>query len=74
MYVETLGKWRSADLLIGLAYLARKDGAEHPVADIARHGVLAGVGLSPPQRLTLVVSTAARSCRSRGRGEFQEGG
>ena len=35
MYSESLGRWRTADLLIGLAYLARTEGQEHPVADIA---------------------------------------
>lgn len=55
MYGETLGKWRTADLLIGLAYLARKDGVDHPVADIARVGVPVGTGLPPPQRLKVVV-------------------
>lgn len=35
MYSESLGRWRTADLLIGLAYLARREGQEHPVADIA---------------------------------------
>ena len=35
MYSEILGRWRTADLLIGLAYLARREGQEHPVADIA---------------------------------------
>jgi hypothetical protein len=43
-YAETFGRWRSMDLLVGLAYLCRqrKDGAEHPVADIARHGRVYG--------------------------------
>lgn len=81
MYGETLGKWRSADLLIGLAYLARKDAAEHPVADIAKLGLPAGLGLPLSQRLMLVVSTSAcsgvplpapagrRRKENRGRGE-----
>ena len=38
MYSESLGRWRTADLLIGLAYLARREGQEHPVADIASKG------------------------------------
>lgn len=48
-YGETLGRWRTADLLIGLAYLCRKDPEEHPVADIARQGRPFGQGLSPQQ-------------------------
>ena len=43
-YGETLGRWRTADLLIGLAYLARREKQEHPVADIAQHGTLFGLG------------------------------
>lgn len=42
MYGETLGRWRTADLLIGLAYLARREREEHPVADIARCGHILG--------------------------------
>lgn len=38
MYGETLGRWKTADLLIGLAYLARREGEAHPVADIAAQG------------------------------------
>ena len=44
MYSESLGRWRTADLLIGLAYLARQDGQEHPVADIARQAKPIGSG------------------------------
>ena len=39
MYGETLGRWRSADLLIGLAYMARRELDYRPVADIAEQGV-----------------------------------
>ena len=55
MYGETLGRWRTADLLIGLAYLARRENVEHPVADIARAGVLAGKGGSAAERDGLLV-------------------
>ncbi|PSC74205.1 lipase class 3 family isoform B [Micractinium conductrix] len=46
-YGETLGRWRTADLLIGLAYLCRKDPEEHPVADIAQLGHPFGQGVAP---------------------------
>ena len=55
MYGETLGRWRTADLLIGLAYLARRENVEHPVADIARTGVLAGKSGSAAERDSLLV-------------------
>lgn len=44
MYSESLGRWRTADLLIGLAYLARREGQEHPVADIAAKAQPIGKG------------------------------
>ena len=54
MYGETLGRWRTADLLIGLAYLARSEREEHPVADIARCGELIGSGPGQQQQQVLV--------------------
>lgn len=33
-YGETLGRWRTADLLIGLAYLCRRDPDTHPIAGV----------------------------------------
>ena len=56
MYGETLGRWRTADLLIGLAYLAKREGEGHPVADIAAQGRPIGEGASDEQRLVLLVS------------------
>ena len=56
MYGETLGRWRTADLLIGLAYLAKREGEGHPVADIAAQGRPIGEGASEEQRLVLLVS------------------
>ncbi|EIE19233.1 alpha/beta-hydrolase [Coccomyxa subellipsoidea C-169] len=55
MYGETLGKWRTADLLIGLAYLAQRGTEEHPASDIAEHGEIVGLGLSQDERSSLVV-------------------
>lgn len=37
-YGETLGRWRTADLLVGLVVLARRPGAEHPCAGAAAAG------------------------------------
>lgn len=48
MYSESLGRWRTADLLIGLAYLARREGQEHPVADIAAKARPIGLGDAKP--------------------------
>lgn len=46
IYGETLGTWRTADLLIGLAYLARREppGGE-TLGDIAAAGRTYGEGL-----------------------------
>lgn len=56
MYGETLGKWRTADLLIGLAYLAQKGTEEHPASDIAEHGDILGLGLPQADRQILTVT------------------
>ena len=56
MYSESLGRWRTADLLIGLAYLARREGEEHPVADIAANAQPIGLGhADAPQQAHVLV-------------------
>ena len=55
MYGETLGRWRTADLLIGLAYLARREPQESPVADIAKAARPLGHGASLEERQALAV-------------------
>lgn len=62
MYSESLGRWHTADLLIGLAYLARREGQEHPVADIAGKAQPIGQGHAqlPKQEDVLV----CLDCRS----------
>ena len=55
MYNESLGRWRTADLLIGLAYLARQESANMAVADIAAAGSLVGQGKSQEERRSVVV-------------------
>ena len=55
MYNESLGRWRTADLLIGLAYLARQESANRAIADIAAAGELVGRGQSKEQRQSIVV-------------------
>jgi hypothetical protein len=37
-YGETLGRWRTADLLVGLVFLARRTGGAHPAAGAAAAG------------------------------------
>ncbi|BDA49647.1 probable Sn1-specific diacylglycerol lipase alpha at N-terminal half [Coccomyxa sp. Obi] len=69
MYGETLGKWRTADLLIGLAYLAQKGTEEHPASDISERGEVLGLGLPPAERQRLVEELRAvqrymRYCRA----------
>ena len=47
IYGETLGTWRTADLLIGLAYLARRyPPGGSPLGDVAAAARPYGVGLS----------------------------
>ena len=61
MYNESLGRWRTADLLIGLAYLARQESANRAIADIACTGRLVGEGVAEGGRQQLVVRFLARS-------------
>ena len=61
MYNESLGRWRTADLLIGLAYLARQETAQQAVADIACTGHLVGQGKSKQERLEIIVSNCMGS-------------
>ena len=43
MYTETLGRWHTVDLLVGLAYLSQREPLEYPALDIAYRGrLLAG--------------------------------
>lgn len=57
MYSESLGRWRTADLLIGLAYLARQEGQEHPVADIARQAEPIGLNDGKGVQQEVLVNT-----------------
>lgn len=57
-YGETLGRWRTVDLLIGLAYLARRSGGgEDAVTDIAARAVPMGTGKSAAQLEQAIVSS-----------------
>lgn len=61
VYGETLGTWRAADLLIGLAYLARRDPPGGSVLqDIATAGTPYGAGLCGAERVQARVRAAAR--------------
>ncbi|KAI8114590.1 hypothetical protein M9434_002711 [Picochlorum sp. BPE23] len=45
MYGETLYKWKTADLLLGLYYLCSRTPEVHPLEDIGRHGSVFGIGI-----------------------------
>jgi hypothetical protein len=55
MYTETLGRWGTADLLIGLAYLARHDSNEQQLAAVAAQGRPFAEGLEGEARQAAVV-------------------
>ena len=38
VYTESLGRWHTADLFIGLAYLSHREALEYPARDIALRG------------------------------------
>jgi len=44
-YSETLGRWQTADLLLGLLYLSRREGEGHPAADIVSQGTAVEPGI-----------------------------
>jgi hypothetical protein len=64
IYGETLGAWRTADLLIGLAYLARREppGGE-TLGDIAAAGRPYGIGLEGEAKETAQVSRSSVTSR-----------
>lgn len=68
-YGETLGRWRTADLLIGLAYLARKEGTEHAAADIAAQARPLGEGMSLEELEASMVGRGAARPWGGSRGE-----
>lgn len=51
MYGETLGRWRSADLLIGLAFMARREADDRPIGDIAAQGLPFADGLQGQEHI-----------------------
>ena len=50
LHDQTIGRWRTMDLLFGLSYLCNKERNEHPVADIACYGSVYGHGLVGKER------------------------
>jgi hypothetical protein len=57
--VETLGRWHTADLFFGLAYLSQRDGTEHVAADIAAKAIPLASGLSPAHSAEMLVRAPA---------------
>ena len=55
MYTETLGRWHTIDLFVGLAYLSNRASPEYAAADIAMHGRDVAGGLSLTEGLALLV-------------------
>ena len=59
LHGETLGRWRTADLLIGLVYLSQRGYEDSPAADLAHHGQVVGRDLNAGGRRKLVVRALA---------------
>ncbi|GLC75379.1 hypothetical protein PLESTF_001630500 [Pleodorina starrii] len=57
MYNETLGRWHTIDLFVGLAYLSHREALEYPAADIAASGnpVELGPGSSVTEQIKLIL-------------------
>ena len=65
LHGETLGRWRTADLLIGLVYLSQRGYEDSPAADLASHGQVVGRNLDAGARRKLVVcAPSTRLCCS----------
>ena len=45
LHGETLGRWRTADLLIGLVYLSQRGYGDSPAAHLATQGRVIGLDL-----------------------------
>jgi hypothetical protein len=74
MYSETLGRWHTIDLFVGLAYLANREAAAYPAADIAAQGMALGKGLASSERLRLMVRTGPCVVQRRGGAGARKGG
>lgn len=55
-YVETFGRWHTADLFFGLAYLSQRDNSDYVAADIAAKAIPVSSDLSLTQSYELLVS------------------
>ena len=60
MFSETLGRWYTVDLVVGLAYLAHRESPdEYPAADIAAQGNTISLELNASESMILNVSVGA---------------
>lgn len=57
MYTETLGRWHTVDLFVGLAYLSHRDVPEYPASDIASIGEPISLQASPVHAAELMVGS-----------------
>jgi hypothetical protein len=55
MYNETLGRWHTIDLFVGLAYLSHREAVEYPAADIAAKGTRLGLESGVNEQIKLMV-------------------
>ncbi|GIL58723.1 hypothetical protein Vafri_13716 [Volvox africanus] len=55
MYNETLGRWHTIDLFVGLAYLSHRETIEYPAADIVAKGTPLGLDCSIPEQIKLML-------------------
>ena len=60
LHGETLGRWRTADLLIGLVYLSQRGYGDSPAAHLATQGRVIGLDLDADARRSLVVCALAQ--------------
>ena len=59
MYTETLGRWHTVDLFVGLAYLSHREANEYPALDIAYRGRPVSLDQSADKTHALLVGRTA---------------
>lgn len=63
MYSETLGRWHTVDLLVGLAYLSHRETMAYAALDIANRGQVISMDQPVDKTKALLVRRSGRQIR-----------
>jgi hypothetical protein len=64
MYSETLGRWHTVDLLVGLAYLSHRETMAYAALDIANRGQVVSMDQTVDKTKALLVRRSGRRSRA----------